>query len=118
VVSLKSVLLLNFGAALAFSLLGMLSVYSGTLLPADKYRNVPMFDAAERAAMDQAEPSRERAQAMYYFDSARELSRARSGDTERYLADVRLLCFTAAILFALGGIGVLLLGRGGKNLAE
>src|ERR1041384_715610 len=77
----------------------MLSVYSGTLLPADKYRNVPMFDAAERAAMDQAEPSRERAQAMYYFDSARELSRARSGDTERYLADVRLLCFTAASAF-------------------
>jgi len=117
VISVKSVLFLNFGAALAFALLGTLSVYSGMLLPADKYRNVPMFDAAERAAMEEAEPSRERAQAMIYFDRARELSRARSAETERYLADVRLICFTAAILFAMSGIG-LLLGRGGGNLAE
>ena len=50
-----------------------------------------------------------RSRALFYFDVARDLRRARAEDDVGIYQDARILCFAVAGLFVLGGILGLLL---------
>ncbi len=100
----RLLLVYNFGIALLFALIGLLSLVA---LEPSLNRPViqPPFDPASQQAI-QAETDMEklRARAAFYFELGRDLKRARYSDTDTTLADLRALCFVIAAAFAVGGI--------------
>ena len=109
-VSLKSLLFYNFGFALAFLLIGSLSVYSLEFTRPNRASESPAFASKARQAIE-SEPAVDvvRSRALFYFDIARDMRRARVEDEVGVYHDVRTLSFAVAGLFLLGGILALLL---------
>ena len=109
-VSLRSLLLYNFGFALTFALIGFLSVYSLDYIKPNRANESPAFAKKARADIE-GEQAVEviRARALFYFDVARDARRARVEDDAEAVSDVRTLSFAVAGLFLLGGILAFLL---------
>jgi len=103
VITRRTLIIYNFGAALLFAAIGALS-----LLSFDQFLSrpaaLPPFDPAS-AKVIQEEPDIERlrSHAAFYFDLGRELKRARYSDTDSLVRDFRSLCFLLTIAFAVGG---------------
>ena len=109
-VSLRSLLLYNFGFALAFVLIGSLSVYSLEFTKPNRASESPAFASKVRLAIENEQAvDVVRGRALYYFDIARDMRRARMEDEAGVYSDVRTLSFAVAGLFLLGGIMALLL---------
>jgi len=99
----RTLLIYNFGIALIFAAIGLLS-----LLTLDPFSNrsaiVPPFDPASHVAIqEEQDVERLRARAAYYFELGRELKRARYADSDSRFGEFRYLCFALAAAFALGG---------------
>jgi hypothetical protein len=109
-VSLRSLILYNFGFALAFALIGLLSVYSMDYLSPNRAGESPAFAKSVRLAIENEQAvEAARGRALYYFDIARDMRKARAEDEAGVYQDVRTLSFAVAGLFVLGGILSLLL---------
>ena len=109
-VSLKSLLFYNFGFALAFLLIGLLSVYSLDYTKPNRANESPVLANNARLAIENEQTVEViRGRALFYFDIARDMRRARMQDDSSFYEDVRILSFAVAGLFLLGGILALLL---------
>jgi hypothetical protein len=107
----RTLLIYNFGIALTFVAIGLLS-----LLAFDPFTNrsaiVPPFDSASHVAIQEEQDVEHlRARAIYYFELGRELKRARYADSDSRFSEFRYLCFALAAAFALGGAMSLLAMR-------
>jgi hypothetical protein len=100
----RTLLIYNFGIALIFLAIGLLSLF--TLDPfANRSAIQPPFDPASLAAIQEEEDvDRLRTRASYYFELGRDLKRARYADTDTLFRDFRFMCFVVGIAFALGGL--------------
>jgi hypothetical protein len=110
-VSLKTLLLYNFGIALVFLVVGALSVYSLDLVKPGRATESAAFSKTAQSAIEE-EPVIEnvRARALFYFSAARDIRRARLNDEVSVYYDLRVLSLVVAGLFAIGGLlGLLLL---------
>lgn len=110
-VTRRALLIYNFGIALILVVVGFVSVYAAEALQQpSRLTEMPTFDSDSRQALEQ-QPDLEllRARALFYFDLARELKKARSVDTTRLFYDARTLAIMVAGLFVLGGVMVLVL---------
>jgi hypothetical protein len=111
VITRRALLIYNFGIALILVVVGFVSVYAvEALQQPSRLTEMPTFDADSRQAVEQQkdiEPLR--ARALFYFDLARELKKARSVDTTRLFYDARTLAIMVAGLFALAGVMLLVL---------
>jgi hypothetical protein len=108
----RLLLFYNFGIALLFVVVGILSMVALEPL-INRPVVVPPFDIASQQAIH-AEQDLEklRARAAFYFELGRDLKRARYADTDTLFADLRRLCFLVALAFAIGGVlSVLVLRR-------
>lgn len=99
----RTLLIYNFGIALVFIAIGMLS-----LVTLDPFSNrsaiVPPFDPASHVAIqEEQDVERLRTRASYYFELGRELKRARYADSDSRFGDFRFLCFALGAAFTLGG---------------
>jgi hypothetical protein len=111
-VSLRTLLFYNFGFGLAFLLIGTLSVYSLDYTKPNRANESPAFAGNARLAIEsEKEVDAVRDRALFYFDVARDMRRARMQDDSSFYEDVRILSFAVAGLFMLGGILALLLPR-------
>ena len=102
-IRLRTLLIYNFGIALIFVVIGLLS-----LVTLDPFTNrsaiVPPFDPASHVAMqEEQDVERLRSRAIFYFELGRELKRARYADSDSRFGEFRFLCFALAAAFALGG---------------
>lgn len=114
----RTLLIFNFGVAALFLLVGGLSVYAMSLVQpgASQLSVPPAFTAsALRSISEEREVERLRSTAIFYYELARDMRKARHAATEGYLYDVRLLSFFVAGLFFIGGLLVLLPGRPGSS---
>jgi len=111
----RTLLIYNFGIALIFVVIGLLSLV--TLDPfTSRSAIVPPFDPASHVAMhEEQDVERLRSRAIFYFELGRELKRARYADSDSRLSDFRYLCFALAAAFALGGAMSLLAMRKGAR---
>jgi hypothetical protein len=104
-------LIYNFGIALILLTIGFLTVYAGgAMQQASRLTELPNFDANSRQAIEQQQeldPLRSRA--LFYFDLAHELKKARNSDNTRYFYDARTVVWLLAALFILGGLMTLTL---------
>ena len=99
----RTLIIYNFGAALLFVVIGALS-----LLTSDSVFNrpvaLPPFDpASAKAIQEEPDIERLRTQAAFYFELGRDLKRARYSDTSTSVRDFRFICLLLAIVFAVGG---------------
>lgn len=110
----RTLLIFNFGVAALFLLVGGLSVYVLSVVqPGSNQVSVPpAFTAsALQAISEEREMEKLRSSAIFYYELARDMRKARHEATEGYLYDVRLLSFFVAGLFFIGGLLVLFPGR-------
>jgi hypothetical protein len=114
-VRLRTLLLYNFGIALVFLLIGFLSVYSLDLVKPNR-ANEPIALAKEaRLAIEQEQAVEAlRGRAFFYFDTARDMRRARVQDDVRTYYDAQVISFVVAALFVVGGLMSILLPRAGE----
>jgi len=100
----RTLLIYNFGLALLFLVVGML-----TMATFEHFLNRPAaavapFDAASaRVIHEEQDIERLRARAAHYFELGRDLKRARYSDTDTLVRDFRFLCFLLGAIFAVGG---------------
>jgi hypothetical protein len=103
----RTLAIYNFGLALLFLLVGLVGLYA--LESANRPAAVPPFDKASQVAIaEDQDVERLRARALFYFELARDLKRARYSDQDSYLGGFRTVFFIAAIVFAIGGLMTLM----------
>jgi hypothetical protein len=106
----RTLLIFNFGVAVLFVMVGLLSTYAMTVVQpsANQVRVPPAFNhSALMGITEEKDVEKLRSQAVFYYELARDFRLARSAATEGYLYDVRLLSFFVAGLFFIGGLLVL-----------
>jgi len=109
-VSLRTLLLYNFGMALIFVIVGLLSVYSIDVTKPGRIEDSPNFSKNARVTLEHEQALETlRSRALSYFDVAREFRLARIQDEVGIYNDVRTLSFGVAALFVVGVILALLL---------
>jgi hypothetical protein len=100
----RTLLLYNFGIAGLLIFIGAMSMLGADAAQIKRLNDLPSFNAETRAYItDEAELERLRTRALFYFDVARDLKRARSDDSSKLFKDVSTLAFFVACLFAVGG---------------
>jgi hypothetical protein len=109
----RTLLIYNFGIALVFVAIGVLSLFA-----LDPFTNrsaiVPPFDPASHAAIQEEQDlDHLRSRASFYFELGRDLKRARYADSDTFFRDLRFMCFVLGAAFALGGAMSLLAMRKG-----
>jgi len=115
-ITLRSALLYNFGIAAVFVLIGILSIYTLDLAKPNRDNELPAFAKGERLVIEQEQDIEAiRGRALFYFDIARGIRRARLQDESHVYNDIRILAFVVAGMFAVGGILALLLPREGTS---
>jgi len=109
-VSLRTLLLYNFGMALIFVIVGLLSLYSIDVTKPGRIEESASFSKNARLAIEREQAAETlRARALFYFDVAREFRLARIQDEVGIYYDARTLSFGVAALFVIGAILALLL---------
>lgn len=110
----RTLLIYNFGIAVLFLLVGVLSVYALTIVQPspNQVEAPPAFNlSALQAITEEKDLEKLRSQAVFYYELARDFRKARHAATEGYLYDVRVLSFFVAGLFLIGGLLVLFPSR-------
>jgi hypothetical protein len=114
VVTRRALLIYNFGIALILLTIGFVTVYAGDALQQQSSRltELPNFDSTSRKAIEeQPELDPLRSRALFYFDLAHELKKARNSDNSRYFYDARTVVWVLAALFILAGLMTLTLPK-------
>jgi hypothetical protein len=100
----RTLLLYNFGIAGLLVFIGALSMVGADAAQIKRLNDLPSFNAEARGFLtDEAEIERLRTRALFYFDVARDLKRARTDDSSRVFKDASTLAFFVAALFAISG---------------
>lgn len=109
-VTRRTLLIFNFGVAVLFVMVGLLSIYAMSVVQPNpsQVEVPPAFNAsALRGITEEKDAEKLRSQAIFYYELARDFRLARYAATEGYLYDVRLLSFFVSGLFVIGGLLVL-----------
>jgi hypothetical protein len=106
-VTRRTLLIFNFGIAVLFLLVGVLSIYAMSIVRpvAGQVDVPPAFNRTVlHAIAEEKELEKLRSTAVFYYELARDFRKARYEASEGYLYDVRVLSFFVAGLFAIGGL--------------
>lgn len=109
-VTRRTLLIFNFGIAVLFLMVGLVSVYALNVVQPNprQIRVPPAFNlTALQGITEEKNLEKLRSQAVFYYELARDFRMARYAATEGYLYDVRLLSFFVSGLFVIGGLLVL-----------
>jgi len=111
VITRQTLLLYNFGLAIAFVLMGALSLlaYESVM---DRPVIQPPFDPSSLTVIkEETDIERLRAKAAFYFELGRDLKRARYADSDTGARDFRIVCFLVAGLMTIGGLMLMIFTR-------
>jgi hypothetical protein len=107
----QTLLLYNFGLAIVFVMIGMLSLLAYERF-VDRPVIQPPFDPATLKSMkEETDVERLRIQAAFYFELGRDLKRARYADTDTGARDFRIVCFLVSGILAIGGAMIIVFTR-------
>ena len=113
----RTLLIYNFGIALIFVAIGLLSLFA--LDPFTNRTVLPPFDNASLTAIQEEKDLESlRDRASFYFKLGRDLKRARYADTDTFFHDFRFFCFILGAAFALGGAMAFLVTRSMRLKAD
>jgi hypothetical protein len=118
VITRQALLIYNFGLAIAFVVIGALSLLTYERF-VDRPVILPPFDSASlKAIKDETDPERLRMHAAFYFELGRDLKRARYADTDTGARDFRIVCFLVGGILTLGGFMVIALTKAPRAAAH
>ena len=115
----RALLIFNFGLAAILAAVGFASIMAAQdFAQATRLTELPNFNVESRQAIEQQQDVEQlRSRALFYFELARELKKARSIDTVRLYSDGRTLAFVVAGLFIFCGFLILLMPEMAKPVA-
>jgi hypothetical protein len=112
----RTLLLYNFGIAGLLAFIGAMSILGADASQIKRLNDLPSFNAEARGYItDEQDIEKLRARALFYFDVARDLKRARTDDSQKLFKDASTLAFFVAALFAAAGGMQLLYARARKK---
>jgi len=112
----RTLLLYNFGIAGLLVFIGAMSILGADASQIKRLNDLPSFNAEARGYItDDQDIEKLRARALFYFDVARDLKRARTDDSQKLFKDASTLAFFVAALFAVAGAMQLLYARARKK---
>jgi hypothetical protein len=112
----RTLLLYNFGIAGLLVFIGAMSIVGADAAQIKRLNDLPNFNAeARNYLIEEQDIEKLRARSQFYFDVARDLKRARTDDSSKVFKDASTLAFFVALLFAIGGVLQILLGRARKK---
>ena len=110
----RTLLIYNFGIAMIFVAIGVLSLFA--LDPFTNRTVLPPFDGASLTAIQEEKDLESlRSRASFYFELGRDLKRARYADSDTFFHDFRFFCFILGATFALGGAMAYVALRSGRK---
>jgi hypothetical protein len=107
VITPRLLVLYNFGIALLFVVIGLLSLFVFEPLVTRNAIQPPFDPSSQKAMQEETDIEKLRTRAIFYFELGRDLKRARYSDVDTLFADLRKVCFLVAVAFAIGGTLVL-----------
>ena len=107
----RALLIFNFGLAAILATVGFASILAAdNFHQSSRLTELPNFNVDSRQALEQQQDLEQlRSRALFYFELARELKKARSIDTVRLYSDGRTLAFVVAGLFIFCGILIMMM---------
>ena len=116
-VSKRTLLIYNFGLAVLFIVVGVLTMATFEHFLNRPAAAIPPFDKASvQAIVEEQDLEKLRARTVFYFELARDLRKARYSDTDTLVRDFRFLCFLLGAMFIIGGMmSMATLKRGGPD---
>jgi hypothetical protein len=112
VITRRTLLIYNFGAAALFVVIAALSLLTSDSVLSRPAALPPFDPASAKAIQEEPDVERLRSQAAFYFELGRDLKRARYTDTDTSVRDFRVVCLLLAIAFAAGGAMTLQVTKG------
>lgn len=99
----------NFGIALIFLAIALLTVHTMDVIrPNRQVEGQTLTKLSREGILEEKDLEQMRSRALFYFELAQELRKAKTGEIEQQFYDIRMLTFVVAGIFTLGGL--LLLG--------
>jgi len=105
----------NFGIAFIFLVIGLLTAHTlDVIRPNRQVEAQTLVKLSRDAILEESNLEQLRSRAIFYFELARDLRKAKTEEIEHGFYDIRLLTFVVAGVFTFGGLLLLLLPRPGR----
>ena len=105
----RALMIYNFGIAGIFLAIGLLTVHTMDVVrPNRQVEGQALVKLSRESVLEEKDIEQLRSRAVFYFELAQDLRRAKTAEIEEGFYDLRLVTFVVAGVFTLGGL--LLLG--------
>ena len=102
----------NFGIAFIFLAIGLLTAHTMDVIrPNRQVEAQTLVKLSRESILEEANLEQLRSRALFYFELARDLRKAKTEEIEQGFYDIRLLTFVVAGIFTFGGLLLLALPK-------
>lgn len=109
----RALMIYNFGIAFIFLAIGLLTVHTMDVIrPNRQVESLSLATLSREGILEEKNLEMLRSRAMFYFELAQDMRKAKTSEIEQGFYDIRLLTFVVAGVFTFGGL--LLLPRPDK----
>ena len=108
----RALMIYNFGIAFIFLAIGLMTVHTMDVIrPNRQVEGHTLVKLSRDAILEEANIEELRSRALFYFELARDMRKAKTEEIEQGFYDIRLLTFVVAGIFTFGGVLLLALPR-------
>ncbi len=101
----RALMVYNFGIAVIFLAIGLMTVHTMDVIrPNRQVEGQSLVKLSRDSILEEADLEKLRSRTLFYFELARDLRKAKTGEIEQAFYDIRLLTFVVAGIFAFGGV--------------
>jgi hypothetical protein len=116
VITRRALMVYNFGIAVIFLVIGLMTVHTMDVIrPNRQVEGLTLVKLSRDALLEEASLEQLRSRALFYFELARDLRKAKTEEIEHAFYDIRLLTFVVAGIFTFGGLLLLALPKPSGN---
>ena len=112
----RALMIYNFGIASIFLAIGLMTAHTMDVIrPNRQVEGHTLVKLSRDAIVEEAKIEELRSRALFYFELARDMRKAKTEEIEQGFYDIRLLTFVVAGIFTFGGVLLLALPRPAAN---
>lgn len=112
----RALMIYNFGIAAIFLVIGLMTVHTMDMVrPNRQVEGQALVKLSRDSVLEEKDLEMLRSRAVFYFELAQELRKAKTEEIEHGFYDLRLVTFVVAGIFTLGGLLLLGLPRVAKD---
>ena len=108
----RALMIYNFGIAFIFLAIGLLTVHTMDVIrPNRQVEGQALVRLSRESVLEENDMEKLRSRALFYFELAQNLRKAKTEEIEHGFYDLRLVTFIVAGIFTLGGLLLLKLPK-------